>query len=102
MSKEEQVKLRRSLTALDYFMLSLTGMVGSGWLFAALGAAGYMGPAATLSWVVAGAMFIFMVFSFAELGGIFPFSGALARYNHYTHGILSNYLLAWAYTRWAP
>jgi len=98
MSKEEQVKLRRSLTALDYFMLSLTGMVGSGWLFAALGAAGYMGPAATLSWVVAGAMFIFMVFSFAELGGIFPFSGALARYNHYTHGILSNYLLAWAYT----
>ncbi|MGC9171161.1 MAG: APC family permease [Thermoproteus sp.] len=98
MSKEEQVKLRRSLTMLDYFMLSLTGMVGSGWLFAALGAAGYMGPAAILSWIIAGIMFIFMVFSFAELGGLFPFSGALARYNHYTHGVLSNYLLAWAYT----
>lgn len=96
MSKE--VKLRRSLTMLDYFMLSLTGMVGSGWLFSALGAAGYMGPAAVLSWIIAGILFILMVFSFAELGGLFPFSGALARYNHYSHGILSNYLLAWAYT----
>ncbi|WP_143701223.1 APC family permease [Vulcanisaeta thermophila] len=92
-----QVRLRRALTVLDYFMLSLTGMVGSGWLFAALGAAGYMGPAAILSWVIAGILFIFMVFSFAELGGLFPFSGALARYNHYSHGVLSNYILAWAY-----
>ena len=93
-----QVKLRRALTAMDYFMLSITGMIGSAWLFSALGAVGVMGPAALLSWIIAGAFFIFMVFPFAELGGLFPFSGSLARYNHYSHGALSNYLLAWAYT----
>jgi amino acid transporter len=73
-------------------------MVGSGWLFAALGASGAMGPASILSWIIAGIFFIFMVFPFAELGGLFPFSGSLARYNHYSHGVISNYLLAWAYT----
>ncbi len=68
-------------------------------LHSAGGAAGMMGgPAAILSWVIAGLFFIFMVFPFAELGGLFPFSGSLARYNHYSHGTLSNYLLAWTYT----
>ncbi|MFP3195784.1 MAG: hypothetical protein RXQ74_02835 [Caldivirga sp.] len=49
-------------------------------------------------WIIASIFFIFMVFPFAELGGLFPFSGSLARYNHYSHGVISNYLLAWAYT----
>jgi len=53
-----QVKLRRALTAMDYFMLSITGMIGSAWLFSALGAVGVMGPAALLSWIIAGAFFI--------------------------------------------
>ncbi len=52
----------------DYFMLAFTGMVGSGWLFAALGASGAMGPASLLSWIIAGVFFIFMVFPpFADL-----------------------------------
>jgi len=95
---QPQVRLRRALTMTDFFMLSFTGMVGSGWLFAVLGASGAMGPASILSWIIAGIFFIFMVFPFAELGGLFPFSGSLARYNHYSHGVISNYLLAWAYT----
>ena len=94
---EEGPRLRRALTLLDIFMLGITGMIGSAWLFSALGAVGVMGPAAILSWVLAGVLFMVMTFSFAELGGLFPFSGSLARYNHYTHGIVSNYLLAWAY-----
>jgi len=49
------------LTLVDYYMLPLTGMVGSGWLFAALGASGAMGPASILSWIIAGIFFIFMV-----------------------------------------
>jgi len=89
--------LRKSLTLLDVFMLGISGMVGSAWLFSALGAVGFMGPAAVLSWIIAGIFFSFMVFGFAELGGLFPFTGSLARYNHYTHGTLSNYMLAWAY-----
>lgn len=88
-NQSNQPRLRRSLTAADYFMLSITGMIGSAWLFTPLGgAAGMMGgPAAILSWVIAGLFFIFMVFPFAELGGLFPFSGSLARYNHYSHAL---------------
>jgi amino acid transporter len=85
------------LTLLDIFMLGITGMIGSSWLFSALGASGVMGPASLLSWILAGLFFAIMVFGFAELGGLFPFSGSLARYNHYTHGTISNYMLAWAY-----
>ncbi|MDP8002709.1 MAG: APC family permease [Caldisphaera sp.] len=91
------VKLRRFLGLTDIFMLSLTGMIGSAWLFSALGILPYAGPAAILTWIIAGILFVFMVFGFGELGGVFPFSGSLARYNHYTHGIFSNYLLSWAY-----
>jgi amino acid transporter len=88
------VKLRRFLGLTDIFMLSLTGMIGSAWLFSALGILPYAGPAAILTWIIAGILFVFMVFGFGELGGVFPFSGSLARYNHYTHGIFSNYLLS--------
>gem|GEM_PF-6263684 len=70
--------LRKSLTLLDVFMLGISGMVGSAWLFSALGAVGFMGPAAVLSWIIAGIFFSFMVFGFAELGGLFPFTGSLA------------------------
>ncbi|AFZ70851.1 amino acid transporter [Caldisphaera lagunensis DSM 15908] len=90
-------KLRKFLTLTDIFMLSITGMIGSAWLFSVVAGDYYAGPASILTWIIAGVFFIFMVFGFAELGGIFPFSGSLARYNHYTHGIFSNYLLAWAY-----
>lgn len=93
----EGPRLRKSLTLLDVFMLGVTGMIGSAWLFSVLGAAGAMGPSAIFSWIIAGVFFIVMVFGFAELGGLFPFSGSLARYNHYTHGTISNYLLAWTY-----
>jgi len=96
-SEGSQVKLRKFLTLTDIFMLSITGMIGSAWLFSTVGALYYAGPASIFTWIIAGVFFIFMIFGFAELGGLFPFSGSLARYNHYSHGIFSNYLLSWAY-----
>ncbi|MGB9831289.1 MAG: amino acid permease, partial [Fervidicoccus fontis] len=84
--KSSQPKLKKVLTFTDIFLVSLTGMIGSAWLFSALGALNYMGPAAILSWIVAAILFVFMIVTFAELGGLFPYSGGIARYNHYTHG----------------
>ena len=97
MSSENTIKLRKALSFQDLTFLSVTGMVGSGWLFASLGAAAYAGPAAIISWIIGGAFFIIMGFAFAELGGLLPFTGSLVRINHFTHGSLSNYYLGWAY-----
>ncbi|PSN83405.1 amino acid transporter [Candidatus Marsarchaeota G1 archaeon OSP_B] len=92
-----EVRLRKALRSYDVFFLSVTGMVGSGWLFAEFGSLPYAGPASILSWVVAGVFFFVIGLCFAELGGILPFTGSLVRYNHYSHGALSNFLLGWAY-----
>ena len=89
--------MRRALTFTDMLFLSISGMIGSGWLFAALAGASYAGPASIISWMVAAVLFIFIGLSYAELGSILPFSGSLVRIDHYAHGSLSNYLLGWAY-----
>ncbi len=91
------MKLRKALTFWDLLFLSISGMVGSGWLFAALAGAAYAGPASLISWLLAGVFFIFIGLSYAELGSILPFSGSLVRIDHYVHGSISNYLLGWAY-----
>lgn len=85
------------MTFWDLLFLSVSGMVGSGWLFAALAGAAYAGPASLISWFLACVFFIFIGLSYAELGSIFPFSGSLVRIDHYVHGSISNYLLGWAY-----
>jgi amino acid transporter len=92
-----EVKLRKALGVWDIFFLSVTGMVGSGWLFAEFGSLSYAGPASILSWLVAGVFFFVIGLCFAELGGALPFTGSLVRYNHYSHGAMSNFLLGWAY-----
>ncbi len=47
-------KLRKSLSSVDIFLISFTGMVGSGWLLGVLAGPAYAGPASIITWVVAG------------------------------------------------
>jgi len=42
-------KLRKALTTWDLLFLSLGGIIGSGWLFAALDASAIAGPASIIS-----------------------------------------------------
>ena len=90
-------KLRKSLTSLDIFLISFSGMVGSGWLLGVLAGPAYAGPAAILTWVIAGFFFIVLALVFSELGAMFPYSGSLVRFNEYSHGPFSNFKLGWAY-----
>ncbi|CAC11920.1 amino acid transport protein related protein [Thermoplasma acidophilum] len=90
-------KLRRSLGMWDLFFLSITGMIGSGWLFAALDAADYVGPASIFTWIIAALFFFVIALTYAELSGIIPYSGSIVRFNQYSHGSMSNFLIGWAY-----
>ncbi|WP_337861148.1 amino acid permease [Ferroplasma sp.] len=90
-------KLKKSLSTTDIFLISFSGMVGSGWLLGVLAGPAYAGPAAILTWVVAGIFFIILALVFSELGTLFPYSGSLVRFNEFSHGPVSNFYLGWAY-----
>lgn len=95
----ETVRLRKSLSSLDIFLISFTGMVGSGWLLGVLAGNEYAGPPGIIvTWVIGGVFFMVLAIIFSELGTMFPFSGSLVRFNHYSHGPpISNFFLGWAY-----
>jgi amino acid transporter len=81
------------------FALMLTGLgsiIGSGWLFGAWRAAGLAGPNAVWAWVLGAVIITTIALTYAELGAMFPESGGMVRYSHYSHGTLVGFLGAWA------
>ena len=81
------------------FALMLTGLgsiIGSGWLFGAWRAAGLAGPGAVWAWVLGAAIIIIIALTYAELGAMFPETGGMVRYGHYSHGSLVGFIAAWA------
>ena len=81
------------------FALMLTGLgsiIGSGWLFGAWRAAGLAGPGAIWAWVLGAAIITTIALTYAELGAMFPESGGMVRYSHYSHGSLVGFIAGWA------
>ncbi|MEM0158172.1 MAG: APC family permease [Thermoplasmataceae archaeon] len=90
-------KLRRELSTIDLLFLSLGGIIGSGWLFAASGAAVLTGPSAIISWIIGGIIVLLVALVYAEIGSMLPRSGGIVRYAGYSHGGLAGYMFGWAY-----
>ena len=81
------------------FALMLTGLgsiIGSGWLFGAWRAAQIAGPGAIWAWVIGAVVIMAIALTYAELGAMFPESGGMVRYGHYSHGSLVGFIAAWA------
>jgi amino acid transporter len=95
--ESEDRHLRKTLSFQDLFFLSMGGIIGSGWLLAALGASSFAGPAVVLSWIIGGILVLFIALTYAEVAGMLPRSGAIVRYPHLTHGSYTGFFLAWAY-----
>jgi amino acid transporter len=90
-------RLHKTMGFNQLLFLSVTAIIGSGWLFAALKSSVVAGPAAIVSWAVGGAFIIFIAFTFMEPSGMLPRSGAIVRYPALTHGAWTGWLLGWAY-----
>lgn len=88
-------QLRKEMTLLDLIMAGLGAMVGSGWLFGVLYAANDAGPAAVIGWVIGGIAVILIGLVYAELSGMLPEAGGIARYPHFTHGSLVGFIMGW-------
>ncbi|MEV6978606.1 APC family permease [Kitasatospora sp. NPDC093806] len=93
---EHRRRMRREVTLPQLIFLSIGGQIGSAWLFAVLSAAGVAGPAAILSWVIAGAVFMVIALTWIELGGMLPLTGTVVRYPYLTHGAFTGWIIGWA------
>src|SRR6202046_3347143 len=88
--------LDRGVGFLGLLWASETSIIGSGWLFGALGAATLAGPAAIIGWVLGSVIILVLALVHAELGGVFPVSGGTSRFPHYAFGSFAGATFGWA------
>jgi amino acid transporter len=88
-------KLQRDVGFVGLLFASVGSIIGSGWLFGALGASSVAGPAALISWVLGGAAMLLLALVHAELGGMYPVAGGSARFPHYAFGSLIGFAGGW-------
>jgi amino acid transporter len=77
-------------------LTGLGSIIGSGWLFGAWRAAGLAGPGAIWAWILGALIVITIALTYSELGAMFPESGGMVRYGHYSHGSLVGFIAAWS------
>jgi amino acid transporter len=87
---------RREIGSISLMFTGLGSIIGSGWLFGAWRAAGLAGPDALWAWVLGAAIMMTIALTYAELGALFPESGGMVRYGHYSHGALVGFIAAWS------
>ncbi len=92
---EGGVVLKRAMSRLDLTMAGLGAIIGSGWLFGGLYAANDAGPAAVVGWIIGGIAVMLIGLVYAELSGMAPEAGGIARYPHFTHGPLVGFVMSW-------
>lgn len=101
-----QPALQRQIGPLALLFTGVTGIIGSGWLFASLYTAQLAGPAAIVSWLIGGAVALLLSLVYAELGGMLPLAGAIARIPYFSHGGMCGFMAGWlcwiAYVATAP
>src|SRR4029078_10991366 len=88
--------IRRQVGTFALMLTGLGSIIGSGWLFGAWRAAGLAGPGAWWAWVLVPAIIITIALPYADLGAMFPESGGMVRYSHFSHGSLVGFIGAWA------
>jgi amino acid transporter len=77
-------------------LVSLGSIIGSGWLFAALGAAVLAGGGGSLlTWVIGCAILALLALVHAELGSTYPVSGGTARFPYMIFGGLGGFTGGW-------
>lgn len=88
--------IRRDVGAWALMFTGLGSIIGSGWLFGAWRAAQLAGPGAIWAWIIGALIILTIALSYSELGAMFPESGGMVRYGHYSHGSLVGFIAAWA------
>lgn len=80
------MKLDRSISSLGLLFISISSIMGSGWLFSSFYVTETAGPASLLSWIIGGILVLIVAFTFAEVFSFIPVSGGSVRIPQITHG----------------
>ena len=86
--------MKKHISAFSLLLISLSSMIGSGWLFGSLYSAQLAGPAAVLAWPLAAFLLMFVALSYAEVATMFPHADNLAALPLQTHGRLTSVMLS--------
>ena len=85
-TRPADVGLRREVGLIGAIWASETSIIGSGWLFASMGALMVAGPASIYGWLIGGFCVIVLALVYAELGGMYPVAGGTGRFPHLAYG----------------
>ncbi|WP_247657621.1 APC family permease [Aquabacter sp. L1I39] len=88
--------MRREIGLIGLTFIGVSGVVGSGWLFAPLQSAQIAGPAAVISWVIGAVAMFLLALSFAEVSGMLPVAGGLGRLPQFSHGKTVAMVMGWS------
>jgi amino acid transporter len=94
-TKIADVGLKREMGLIGLTWASEGSIIGSGWLFAALGASQAAGGAAIFAWIFAAIALTILALVHAELGAMYPVAGGTARFPHYAFGTLAGASFGW-------
>ncbi|MGI8768212.1 MAG: APC family permease [Propionibacteriaceae bacterium] len=94
-STQQGPALKREIGMIGLLFTGVGSIIGSGWLFGALNASQQAGPAAIFSWMIATVMILLIGLVYAELGTMFPVSGAVVRVPHLSFGSFASYSMGW-------
>jgi amino acid transporter len=88
--------LQRKVGLRGMTLVSLGSIIGSGWLFGALGAASLAGGGGSLlTWLIAAVVLGLLALVHAELGSTYPVSGGTARFPFMAFGGLGGFAGGW-------
>lgn len=92
----QEKRLRHDLGFWSLTATSFGGIIGSGWLFGAFYGAQIAGPAALVSWLIAGLAVALVALVLIELGASRPEAGGSVRWPLYANGRLVGTLVGWS------
>ncbi len=88
--------MKRDIGLIGLTFVAVSGMVGSGWLFAPLLASQLAGPAALVSWAIGGVAMLLLALTFVEISAMLPVPGGIARVPQFSHGNVVAMAMGWS------
>lgn len=88
--------MRREIGLIGLTFVAVSGVIGSGWLFAPLLASKHAGPAAIIAWGIGGVAMLLIALTFAEIMAMLPVAGGIARVPQFSHGNVVATAMGWS------
>ncbi|MBI5072884.1 amino acid permease [Candidatus Woesearchaeota archaeon] len=93
--KKAETTIKKKAGLFTVLALTVASMMGSG-LFSGAGvAAAYAGPASLITWIILGAVTIYVGMCFAELVALFPRAGGVYEFTKQSYGQFPSFIIGW-------